>query len=92
MSFGWDLPPGVTGREYEIAGPDWDGEVERTCGASNVTIVITRQDNDEPLNLQMDECPWIDGEVYAERFQGLLTWICPACGTHHEEDETEPDD
>ena len=24
-------PPGVTGNEYQIAGPDWDGEEEHRC-------------------------------------------------------------
>ena len=30
--FGWDYPPGVTGGEYEIAGPDYEKEfVEYPC-------------------------------------------------------------
>ncbi|KKK89081.1 hypothetical protein LCGC14_2736690 [marine sediment metagenome] len=29
--FGWDYPPGVTGNEYEIAGPDHEEESEEPC-------------------------------------------------------------
>lgn len=31
MSMGWDYPPGVTGREYQISGPDEEWEEEREC-------------------------------------------------------------
>ena len=27
VNFGWSYPPGVTGREYAIAGPDWEEEL-----------------------------------------------------------------
>ena len=30
-NFGWNYPPGVTGREYEIAGPDDEWESEHYC-------------------------------------------------------------
>lgn len=29
--FGWDYPPGVTGNEYEIAGPDYEKESDVPC-------------------------------------------------------------
>jgi transcription elongation factor Elf1 len=29
--FGWDYPPGVTGNELEIAGPDWEGIEDWSC-------------------------------------------------------------
>jgi hypothetical protein len=32
------LPPGVTGNEYAIAGPDREFDEERMCGAKDVTI------------------------------------------------------
>jgi len=89
-NFGWEYPPGVSGNEYEIAGPSWSGEIERTCGASNVTITVKRVDDDALVPLDMDECPWIDGEVYAETFQGVMSWTCPLCGKLHE--ETRDDD
>ena len=27
----WNLPDGVTGAEYEIAGPDWEREIDEHC-------------------------------------------------------------
>ena len=30
-NMGWNYPPGVTGREYEIAGPDDEWESEHYC-------------------------------------------------------------
>ena len=29
--FGWSYPPGVTGNEYEIAGPDYEKELDKPC-------------------------------------------------------------
>ncbi len=29
--FGWDYPPGVTGNEYAIAGPDYEKESDIPC-------------------------------------------------------------
>ncbi len=29
--FGWDYPPGVTGNEYAIAGPDYERESDTPC-------------------------------------------------------------
>jgi maleate cis-trans isomerase len=34
--FGWSYPPGVTGNEYEIAGPDYEQEEKRACGQRDV--------------------------------------------------------
>jgi len=90
---GWNLPPGVTGREYAISGPDWDGDIERTCATKNVTItIVDREDDGNTFTLEVDECPLIDREVYAQRINGGLYWTCPACGTEHIEDEEGPDD
>ena len=33
-----NYPPGVSGNELEIAGPDWEGEVTRTCSQTDVTL------------------------------------------------------
>ena len=30
-SFGWNYPPGVTGNEYAIAGPDYEQEADEPC-------------------------------------------------------------
>ena len=29
--FGWYYPPGITGNEYEIVGPDYEEESESLC-------------------------------------------------------------
>jgi hypothetical protein len=31
-----NLPPGVTGREYEIAGPDAEFVADRNCGNTDI--------------------------------------------------------
>lgn len=31
VNFGWSYPPGITGNEYEIAGPDYGQEIEEMC-------------------------------------------------------------
>lgn len=33
-----NYPPGVTGHELEIAGPDWEGEIERACSTRNIEM------------------------------------------------------
>jgi hypothetical protein len=35
-----NYPPGVTGREYEIAGPDWEKDEDETCEACGVVATI----------------------------------------------------
>ncbi len=30
-NFGWDFPPGVTGNELEMAGPDREAESDEPC-------------------------------------------------------------
>ena len=39
-----NYPPGVTGNEFAIAGPDWDGTVERVCEAQDVEVVTIEQE------------------------------------------------
>jgi len=93
MTFGWSYPPGVSGREVEIAGVDWDGDIERTCAAKNVTITLVDQETEgNTFTVEVDECPLIDREVYAERYMGVLSWTCPACRTQHTEDDEGPDE
>jgi hypothetical protein len=62
---GWNYPPGVTGREYEIAGPDWERDLHRACGAKNVTVNVVQGD---PVQAALDalnsigpDVPWEDG-------------------------------
>lgn len=35
-----NYPPGVTGRELEIAGPDWEGDIERECTNTDIELEI----------------------------------------------------
>lgn len=37
---GWNLPPGVTGRE-PVFGPDWEGPMEVECGQECATVIFT---------------------------------------------------
>lgn len=85
-----NYPPGVTGREPEIAGYR-EVEFERACNAANVTIKVVRADDGDIAELTVDVCPWIDGEVTASEVRGELVWTCPACGTEHREEPPEPD-
>lgn len=39
-----NYPRGVTGRELEIAGPDWEGETERSCTQKDVTLFVMTGD------------------------------------------------
>jgi hypothetical protein len=36
-----NYPPGVTGSEYEIAGPDYESEELRTCTVEDVAVIQT---------------------------------------------------
>lgn len=37
-----NYPPGVTGNEPEIAGPSWEGQVERDCPDGGEVYVVSR--------------------------------------------------
>ena len=41
VDFGWNYPPGVTGNEYEIAGPDSEWEAEHYCEKCEKTTVFS---------------------------------------------------
>lgn len=41
-----NYPPGVTGREFEIAGYDDEQDVYRDCGAAATILVLTRGGRD----------------------------------------------
>lgn len=44
-----NYPPGVTGHELEIAGPDWEGEIEVTCGTEDVMVAMLAVDDLETM-------------------------------------------
>lgn len=86
-NFGWDLPPGVTGRELEIAGPDWEGELEVECDAENVTVrALSRTSESGFVEVDLNDCVYV-GAVDAWSYGGVTHWTCPLCGTEHDIDE-----
>lgn len=105
-NFGWNFPPGVSGNEIEIAGADWEGEIERSCDQTDVEIAVLGPESRDLLaanrtgitttmlvdfvksmvTVTVPECPFIDGEVYAWSYNGVLTWTCPVCGHEYTED------
>jgi hypothetical protein len=75
-----NYPAGVTGREYEIAGPDseWEETKEFACG------------NDECENFEVE----VEVECEVESFRGTWRafWTCPTCNTDHEKEGEMADD
>jgi hypothetical protein len=70
-----NYPPGVTGREYEIAGPSREYTDTRKCAAVEET----------PDGMGLgDECGW-EGEVDIAGYGEENWWVCPKCGTEHTE-------
>lgn len=90
-----NLPPGVTGREYAIAGADWSGSATVECGLEDRTLKVCPVGHPEiELHVEVPVCPF-EGEVDAETYRGVRTWTCPLClGEHEDEidDEPDPDD
>ena len=103
-----NYPPGVTGNEFEIAGPSWEGEIERTCEQTDVEIKVAGVDATEYadaiqagkagtfegflrslVTITLPDCLFIDMEVPAWSYGGVLHWKCPVCGHEYEEDERE---
>uniref|UniRef100_A0A6H1ZWZ5 Uncharacterized protein n=1 Tax=viral metagenome TaxID=1070528 RepID=A0A6H1ZWZ5_9ZZZZ len=39
MMFGWNYPPGVTGSEYAIAGPDYEQDYPEPCPVCGEALV-----------------------------------------------------
>lgn len=57
-----NYPPGVTGNEYEIAGPDWESEVEvicSVCGAVTPAYAVGYM-GDAWLD---GDCLWCEAEI-----------------------------
>ena len=81
-----NYPPGVSGNELELAGPSWEGMVERTCTAQNVQLKVVGAEPGTLIDVELDSCPWVDGEVEAWEYGGTLAWTCPVCGREYTED------
>ena len=62
-----NLPPGVTGREYAIAGPDSEFEDRR--------LVACQNDDCDAFEIEVEQ------DVLGETYRGEWTvwWTCPVC-------------
>ena len=56
--FGWNYPPGVTGNEFEIAGPDYEQEVDGECGNGHTELVELAYGGRAWLSCQVKGCYW----------------------------------
>jgi hypothetical protein len=72
-------PPGVTGREYAIAGADYEQEmtVSVTCKNAECKYHDENQDLDDIL---------VEGYGGYQYF----AWTCEGCGKEYEEEQEEP--
>jgi len=62
-----NYPAGVTGSEYQIAGPDIEYTGERVVQCWNNDCAMFEQDQDIEIDLSA-----YNGEEWGE-------WVCPAC-------------
>ena len=60
-NFGWSYPPGVTGNEYEIAGPDSEWEEELYCEKCEKTRLFTCESFQKERSGRCSEC---DNDIY----------------------------
>lgn len=67
MSFGWDYPPGVSGGEYEISGPDAEYIGER--------VVVCYNDECPRFEEKQD----VEIELSAYRYTEWGQWDCGGC-------------
>lgn len=67
-NFGWDYPPGVTGNEYEIAGPDYEKETDELCPR--------RMDADSINLLSESNC---EGFLIEQGYRGQRWVVCSKC-------------
>lgn len=78
---GWNLPPGVTGNEYEIAGPDaeWSDTKEVSCSNDECTAF------EKEIEVEVD--------IQSYRGEAWFSWTCTVCSIEHDEEFTiEADD
>lgn len=73
----WNYPPGVTGNEYEIAGPDREWSDEREVYCKNEECSEYEKEREEEVDIQ------------SYRHTSWWSWTCPTC---NQEAEFERDD
>lgn len=67
-----NYPPGVTGREYEIAGPDAEWTETKTAYCTNEECSEFDQEVEAELDVQSYRGSW------------WATYTCPACNSDHD--------
>lgn len=72
-----NYPAGVTGNEFEIAGPDWEGDVEIQDCQGAITV-----------DGEQVQCEF-NGTVDAQAHQGEVWYACPKCGMDYDTTATE---
>lgn len=91
-SFGWNYPPGVTGREWQIAGPSAEYPQQVVCEEQDVTLKIV-DTRGKVVEVEVEQCPF-EGEVDVAVYgRTTYCWTCPFCGREHEDEieESGPD-
>ncbi len=79
-----NYPPGVTGKEWQIAGPVSAGQQHKDdCGGK-----VKHWYNEEEWDLI--DCPF-SGYVDVEMYDNIEVWVCPNCGFENETELTEED-
>jgi hypothetical protein len=68
-----NYPPGVSGSEYEVSGPDSEYTDVRTSSCQNEAC---KDFGVEDVELEVD--------IQSYRFQEWYEWACPTCGDKHE--------
>jgi hypothetical protein len=63
-----NYPPGVSGNEYEISGPDAEYTADRTVQCWNEACAVFETDQEVSIDLQAYR-----GEEWGD-------WNCPTCG------------
>lgn len=63
MSRDGSLPPGVTGNEYQIAGPDWEGDIEVQCDGDGFNTMTVTGYHESNLLAALDRIRKVHEEV-----------------------------
>jgi hypothetical protein len=76
-------PPGVTGREYEIQGPDreWEAPPVGRCGCGwPYRAKWAEPDEGSDYDpIEPEDPEWKDLRVSWEEYAGAQWWTCPKC-------------
>lgn len=81
-----NYPPGVTGREPQIAG--LAGGVSNVSCEKPATLTVT-DDDGKAWPIEIDECPYegdTDVQYGGTRKAPIRYWTCPLCGHEHEDE------